>query len=146
MGLGNLLKGGALVKADSDWNSGDPERQKRAINTWMGLVGIGESAQPAVDKLHELTNDGYVEASNALKKAYRLQAEKAAKKEDVDTAAWLVAESELGWDEAERAIEKTLNEKGARKGKEKEIRNYKVYAQAGYAPAAALLIELGIEY
>lgn len=146
MGLGNLLKGGALVKADADWNSGDPERQKKAINTWMGLVGLGKGHMDAVDRLHELTNAGVAEASKALKHAYRVQAEKAAKKEDVELAAFLVEEAGNGWDEAERAIDKTLNERAARKGKEKEIRNYKVYARAGYAPAAALLIELGVEY
>lgn len=146
MGLGNLLKGGAAAKAEWDWNSGDPEKQKKAIRTWMGLVGIGEGAQLAVDRLHELTNAGVHEASDALRHAYRHQAEKAAKHEDVGLAAFLVEESDNGWNEATVAIDKTLNEKGARKGKEKEVRNYKVYAQAGYAPAIALLEELGIEY
>lgn len=146
MGLGNLMKGGAAVKADMDWNSGDPDRQKKAINTWMGLVGIGEGSQLAVDRLHQLTNEGVTQASNALKHAYRHLAEKAAKKEDVGLAEFLVVEVNNGWDEAERAIDKTLNERAARKGKDKEIRNYKVYAQAGYAPAIVFLNEIGVEY
>ncbi len=146
MGLGDLVRTGAGVKADFDWNSGDRDKQKRAIRTWMGMVGIGDGSQHAVDRLHQLTNEGVKEASDALKHAYRVQAEKAAKKEYVSLASFLVEEANNGWDEAERAINKTLSEKGARKGKEKEVRAYRVYAQAGYAPAIALLDELGIEY